>query len=144
MKTFISLIVLTTLVAQLPQLQARPQWKLNSELIALLQGLLETEVDMQEDVEIQRGDGIYSTDCSNDITKGGILKQLNQYFSSQFEVEIRCGHPTSSCTRLTDYKGASYERYVELCDKGEHNKICKKSSILILDPTVDLKCIREL
>lgn len=96
MNTFISLIVLTTLVAQLPQLQA-------------------------QEAETQPS-GFYATSCSFDITKTGIFKYLSDQYGSSFRIEIRCGHPTSFCTRLTHYEGTLPQSYVDLCiDESEYN-----------------------
>ena len=127
MKSLFSLIVLTTLVAQLPQIQAAPgpHSELNTELIAVLQGLFENKliINNMEDVVTQSGHGFYSTSCSNDITRYGILKHLSDLYGSQFAVEIHCGHSTPPCTRLTSYENPSFQKYLELCDKGEHIKL---------------------
>ena len=123
MKTFFTVIVLTTLVAQLPQFQAAPglQSELGSEIFDVLRGLLQIEKNMQ--AETQGGQrGFYSTSCKNDITSTGILKDLSDRYGDDFRVEFRCGHPSSSCTRVTDYEGASYQRYVKLCEKGEFGR----------------------
>ena len=109
MKTLFSLIVLTTLVAQLPQLQAAPP-DLNFKLIAALQRLLESQE--LEDAMIQSV-GFSSVGCPSDFTRNGPLAELTAQYGNNFDVRFMCER--SRTTIISTHSPG----FVELRDMGE-------------------------